>query len=120
MIEVISGMPPFVAPFKAHDKITRNDYEEIINPLVEKIYREYGKINYLLVIETDLGNYTVGAWIKDALLGFVYFTEWRKIAIVSERKGVKTFTNIFGKLVPGQTRGFMMSELDKAKKWISE
>lgn len=113
-------MPPFVAPFKANDKITRADYEEVINPLVEKIYREFGKINYLLVINTSLNNYSVGAWIKDALLGFVYFTEWRKIAIVSEKKGVKTFTNIFGKIIPGQTRGYMMHELEAAKKWISE
>lgn len=120
MIEVIPGMPPFVAPFRAQDKVTRQDYEEIINPLVEKIYREYGKINYLLVINTPLDNYSVGAWLKDVLLGFVYFTEWRKIAIVSEKKGIKRFTNIFGKIIPGDTRGFMMHELDDAKKWIAQ
>lgn len=120
MIEVIPGMPPFVAPFKARDMVTRDDYEEVINPIVEKIYREYGKINYLLVINTPLENYSVGAWLKDVLLGFVYFTEWRKIAIVSEKKGIKTFTNIFGKIIPGQTRGFMMDELEEAKKWISQ
>lgn len=120
MIEVIQGLPPFVAAFKANDVITGKDYDEIINPMVEKIYREYGKINYLLVINTPLSNYSVQAWIKDALLGFIYFTQWKKIAIVSEQKGIKTFTDIFGSLIPGQTKGFMMGELAKAKEWISE
>ena len=120
MIEVIQGLPSFVAAFKANDVITGKDYDEIINPIVEKIYREYGKINYLLVINTALSNYSTQAWIKDALLGFVYFSQWKKIAIVSEQKGIKTFTNIFGHLIPGQTKGFMMDQLSEAKDWISQ
>jgi len=119
MIEVIQGLPPFVAAFKANDVITGKDYDEIINPIVEKIYKEHGKINYLLVINTPLSNYTLEAWIKDALLGFIYFTQWKKIAIVTEQKAIKTFTDIFGNLIPGQTKGFMMDQLPKAKEWIS-
>ena len=120
MIEVIQGLPPFVAAFKANDVITGKDYDEIINPIVEKIYKEHGKINYLLVINTPLSNYTLEAWIKDALLGFIYFTQWKKIAIVTEQKAIKTFTDIFGNLIPGQTKGFMMDHLWEAKEWISK
>ncbi len=120
MIEIINGLPPKVAAFKATGTITENDYINIINPLCDKIYREYGKINYLLVINTSLKNYTAGAWIKDALLGFIYFTDWRKIAIVSEKKSITDFTNFFGKLIPGQTKGFMMNNLEEAKAWIAD
>lgn len=120
MIEILNGLPPHVAAFKASGKITEEDYTKVINPLVEKIYKEYGKINYLLVINTPLSNYSAGAWIKDALLGFVYFTDWKKIAIVSEKKGIKDFTDFFGKLIPGKTKGFMMQDLGLAEKWISE
>lgn len=119
MIEVIKDLPPYVAAFQANDVITGKDYDEIINPIVEKIYKEFGKVNYMLVINTRLDNYTVQAWIKDALLGFVYFTEWKKIAIVSDKPGIKKFTNLFGKLIPGQTRGFMRDQLPEAKEWIS-
>jgi hypothetical protein len=120
MIEVIQGLPPFVAAFKANDVISGKDYDQTINPAVEKIYKEYGKINYLLVINTPLSNYSTEAWIKDALLGFVYFTDWKKMAIVSEKKGIKTFTDIFGCLIPGKTKGFMMDQLPEATEWISE
>jgi len=120
MIEVIPGFPPNVAAFNATGKITGQDYDKIINPLVEKIYKESGKINYLLVLNTTLENYNLEAWFKDALLGFVYFTEWKKIAIVSNNRKIKNFTNVFGKLIPGCSRGFLMEELGIAKEWIAE
>jgi hypothetical protein len=120
MIETISGFPPYVAAFKATGNVTGKDYDEIINPLVRKIYEEHGKINYLLVLNTSLNNYSLEAWFKDALLGFVYFTEWKKIGIVTNQKKIKDFTNVFGKLIPGCTKGFMMEEMDEAKRWIAE
>lgn len=120
MIEVIPGFPPNVAAFNATGKITGRDYDEIINPLVKKIYDECGKINYLLVIKTSLENYNFEAWLKDAILGFVYFTEWKKIGIVSNKRSIKNFTDIFGKLLPGCTKGFMMEDLNTAKEWIAD
>lgn len=120
MIEIINGLPPTVAPFRATGTITEDDYINTINPLVDEIYKEYGKINYLLVLNTSLKNYSAGAWIKDALLGFVYFTDWKKIAIVSDKKSIKDFTDFFGKLIPGKTRGFMLKDLGLAEKWVSE
>ena len=120
MIETIQGFPPYVAAFNATGTITGKDYDEIINPLVSKIYKQNGKINYLLVLNTSLSNYNLEAWLKDAILGFVYFTEWNKIGIVSDQKKIKDFTDVFGKLIPGTVKGFMMQELDVAKEWIAE
>ena len=100
MIEVMKGLPPNVAAFTADGKITREDYDNIIYPVVDRIYKDFGKINYLMVIETELDNYTARAWMKDAMLGFIYFTEWKKIAIVSDKRGIRNFTNFFGIFVP--------------------
>lgn len=120
MIEVIHGLPAHVAAFRATGKINRYDYIDIINPVVDNIYYQFGKINYLLVLNTSLKNYSAGAWFRDALLGFVYFTDWKKLAVVSEKKSIVRFTDIFGKLIPATTRGFMMGDLDEAKAWVSE
>lgn len=119
MIEIIQGMPSHVAAFRASGKITGADYDQVINPKVEEVYKEHGKIDFLLQIETSLSNYSKGAWFKDAVIGFVYLTEWRKVAIVSPQGGVKRFTNFFGNFVPGKYRGFRAEELDKAKAWVS-
>jgi stage II sporulation SpoAA-like protein len=120
MIETIPGLPSKVAAFNAIGKVTADDYNKTINPIVKKIEKEFGKINYLLVINTSLKNYTIGAWIKDALLGFKYFAKWNKLGIVSNRKSIKKFTDFFGKFLPSVTKGFMMEEEEIAKRWISE
>jgi hypothetical protein len=120
MIEVIQGLPAKVAAFRATGSVTEDDYIKVVNPLCDKVYKEFGKINYLMDINTPLSNYSAGAWIKDALLGFIYFTDWRKIAIVSETRSIKDFTNVFGKFIPGTTKGFMTGQLNEAIHWISE
>ncbi|MEO6636669.1 MAG: STAS/SEC14 domain-containing protein [Ginsengibacter sp.] len=120
MIEVITGLPAYVTGFRATGKVTREDYQEVIYPLVNSVATAFGKIHYLLIVDTPLSNYTAEAWIDDAFLGFKYFTKWRKLAIVSKSDGIKKFTNVFGKLIPGETRGFTMEELAAAREWISK
>lgn len=120
MIEVITGLPSYVAGFRATGKVTREDYQKTIYPLVDSIAKAFGKINYLLVIETQLSNYSAGAWIDDALLGLKYFSRWNRLAIVSHSDGIKKFTDVFGKLVPGETKGFKTEDLPIAKEWISK
>lgn len=120
MIEVIQGLPPYVTGFRATGIVTKDDYYKIINPLVKTVVTAYGKINYMLVLNTQLKNYTLGAWIEDGLLGFRYFTKWNKLAIVTEKDGIKKFTDIFGKLIPAKTKGFKIENLPAAKEWISE
>ena len=86
MIKVIKGLPTTLPPSMPMVIITKDDYQEIINPLVKRVVTAFGKVNYKFESNTPLKNYTTGAWIEDALLGMRYFTKWRKIAIVSEKK----------------------------------
>ncbi len=120
MIEIIHGLPGYVAAFTATGKVTEDDYINTIDPLVAKIEKEFGRVSYLLVINTSLNNYSIGAWIKDALLGVKYFMKWNRLAIVSEKKNIKDFTDFFGKIIPAKTKGFMMEDIDTAKRWVSE
>lgn len=119
MIEIIQGLPSHVAAFKATGQVTGADYDNVVNPRVAEVYKEHGKIDFLLQIGTPLSNYSKGAWFKDAVLGFVYLTEWRRVAIVSAQDAVKKFTNIFGNLVPGTYRGFKEDQIEEAKAWVS-
>lgn len=120
MIEVIHGLPAHVAAFRATGIVTRDDYHKVINPLVKHVAATFGKINYMLVLNTPLTNYTTGAWIEDALLGMRYFTKWNKLAIVTEKDGIKKFTDIFGNFIPCKTKGFKMEDFGIAEKWISD
>ena len=119
MIEIIPDLPTHVAAFKASGTVTKDDYEQILIPRVDLIHKTFGQINFLLWLEADVSQYTIGAWIDDAFVGFKHFIHWHKIAIVSHQEMVKKVTNILGHLIPGETKGFIISELPEAMRWIS-
>ena len=75
MIEVIQGLPPHVTAFCATGKVTKDDYYKVINPLVKKVAATFGKINYMLVLNTELKNYN-----SVHLFGLEYFN--KKIAYI--------------------------------------
>ncbi|MEP6615406.1 MAG: STAS/SEC14 domain-containing protein [Ginsengibacter sp.] len=119
MIEIIPGLSPETAAFKAVGKVTKDDYEKILMPEVGRISKTFDKINFFLLLDTNVGNYSMGAWIDDALVGLKHLFKWHRVAIVSDQKMVKTITDIFGHLVPGEYKGFVKEETEAAKKWVT-
>ncbi|MDE3213300.1 MAG: STAS/SEC14 domain-containing protein [Bacteroidota bacterium] len=120
MIEIIEGIPDQVAGFRATGVVSSKDYHTVINPRVKQVVTSYHKIPYLMVLNTPLKNYTLGAWIEDGLLGLRYFSKWKKLAIVTHASRIKKFTDTFGFLIPCPAKGFSVEDLDAAIKWVSE
>ena len=119
MFTLIHDLPPNVVGVQATGVVSKEDYETVLLPAMADLFKRTGSVSLLLQLETDLHNYTNGAWVEDAKLGLKYFMKWRKVAIVSRKSGIKWFTDTFGLLVPGQYKGFMMTDLVKAKRWVS-
>ena len=119
MIEVLNGIPDYVAGFKATGKVTKEDYTNIVIPEIESILKQHGHIHFLLVLNTDVGNFTAGAWMNDALVGLKHLSKWKKMAIVSDQKGVEKVTDIISPIMPGESKGFALAELEEAKNWVS-
>jgi hypothetical protein len=120
MLSIIPDLPAHVTGIRATGKVTKYDFEQVLIPAINDLVKRTGKINYLLLLETPISNFTLGAWIDDAIVGLKHFTQWHKIAIVTDQKGVEKFSDIFGYIVPGESKGFKLSELGAAKKWVSE
>ena len=119
MLTLLHDLPPTVVGVKATGLVQKKDYDQVLNPAMEELYQRKRRVSLLLQIETDLDNYSLAAWIEDAKLGLRYFSKWDKVAIVSRNKNVKWFTDTFGKLVPGTYKGFMLTDLVEAKRWVS-
>ena len=119
MIQKISNVPDNMVAFRASGEVTKEDFENVF-PEVEALVERTGKLNYLLELETSPAEFTMGAWLQDALLGIRNITKWNRAAIVSDSEGVRNFTDAFSKVMPGEFRGFPVSELDHAIDWVSE
>lgn len=119
MFSLIHDLPANVVGVQATGVVSKEDYHKVLLPAMEELFRRTGRVSLLLQLETELHNYTTGAWIEDAKLGLRYFAKWHRVAIVSRSNNIRWFTDTFGLLVPGQYKGFLMADLVEAKRWAS-
>lgn len=119
MLNIINDLPGHVLGVRATGTVDKADLENVLLPALQKKVDVYDEINYLLVLDTEVGNWTAGAWVQDAKAGLKHFTKWNKIAVVTSQKGVEKFTDIFTFAITGEAKGFTPDELEEAKKWVS-
>ncbi len=119
MIHQLTDAPANVAAFEATGAVTKEDFEQVVMPVVKQRIEQFGELNYLLLLNTDLHNFTVGAWWEDALLGLKNLTKWNRAAIVTDTNTIIQFTDIFSFIAPGDYKGFKKHELASALHWVS-
>ena len=120
MITKITDLPAHAIGFTASGHVTKSDYDNILLPAVKELAQRTGSIYYLFVIETNLGNFSAGAWWDDIKVGLQHLTQWKKIAVVSDNTAVERLTHTFGFVIPGEVKAYKLSELQQAKAWVSE
>ena len=112
-------MPAHVVGIHAVGEVTKQDIKNVLIPHLDDKVKQYGELNYLLVLETHIKNFTAGALLHDMKAGLKHYGRWKKIAVVTEQKGVKWFSDVFGVFIPGKSKGFPLERLDDAVMWIS-
>lgn len=117
MITIINDAPENVAAFNATGDVTKEDFENLVIPYVKSKVEQFDELNYLLYLDTDLSNFTMGAWLQDVFLGLKNLSKWNRAAIVTDKEGVKNFTDIFSVLMPGEFKSFPKENLYNALYW---
>ncbi|MBS1686722.1 MAG: STAS/SEC14 domain-containing protein [Bacteroidetes bacterium] len=120
MVTQIAGLAGNTVGFTFTGDITKEQYDTIIMPAIEQARGSGEHINMLLVINTDLSNFTAGAWTKDALVSLKNLTRFNKVAVVSDSHLVKNVTAMANVIVPGDYKYFLPTEESEAKVWVSE
>lgn len=115
MITQIQNLPSNMVGFRATGTVTEEDFTNTVMPQVE------GKdnLNYLLVLDTSLKNFSAGAWWKDMLMGLKNLTKWNRVAIIAEGAAIKTFNDVFSVLAPGEYKTYSHTEMQQAIDWVS-
>lgn len=117
MIHQIDTTDNIVA-FRALAEVTKEDFVTAVAPAVEHLVKQTNEINFLLVLDTDIENFTTGAWLQDALLGLENLGKWNRAAIVTDTDEIISFTNGFSYIVPGEFRGYKKVDFNKALNWV--
>jgi hypothetical protein len=120
MVQQINGLPDNVAGFKATGIVTKEDFDQVIFPVVQKVVKKFKRLNFLMVMDTEMKNFTLGAWLADALVGLKHLSSWNRLAFVSDEESVKTIAPIMDKILPGKYKAFSKSAEADAINWVSE
>ncbi len=120
MITLVDNLPPNMVGFKATGNVTEEDFTNVVMPKVKEAIEKNNELNYLLILETPIKNFTMGAWLQDAVMGLKHLFKWRRAAIVTDEEGIKTFTGIFSMVMPGEFKAFEHKDLQTAIYWAAE
>jgi hypothetical protein len=119
MLQFIKDLPDHVIGIRAVGEVDKEDYDRVLIPRMEELVKRQGEINYLLVLETDVENFSAAAWWQDFKIGLKHFNRWKKVAIVTDQKGVEWITDAARHFIPGESRGYKLTELNDAIDWVS-
>lgn len=119
MITEIPNLPENMVGFRATGAITEEDFMNVVMPRVQEAIDKNQRLNYMLVLDTSIKNFTIGAWMKDAAMGVQHLFKWNRAAIVTDAEGIRTFTNMFSLAMPGEFRGFATKDEQQAIDWVS-
>jgi hypothetical protein len=120
MVELLNGFPPHVAAYKATGKVNKDEYEQVVMARVDEVAATYGKINFLVLLETDFENYSGAAFLDYLKVSFEHFTKWNRMAIVTDERWVRKAYDMLSPLVHGVINGFELKQFEDAKEWVSE
>jgi len=120
MIQHLQNSPSTIVGFNASGEITEKDFTDIVMPKVKGLIDKTDKLNYLLVVGTSIKNFSIGAWMKDAMTGIKHLNNWNRAAIVSDVDSIRNCTNFFRYLILGEFRGFEHNDLQQAINRVSE
>ena len=120
MIRLLRNMPAGVLGFEAVDDVEKEDYEDVIVPVINKAIAEHGKVRLVYVLGPEFDDYEGGAVWEDLKLGVRHPASFERIAIVTNARWAGPAIKIFSVLWPGQARVFQLAELESAKRWAAE
>jgi len=86
MVELLTDLPRHVAAYRAWDTINKEEYEQVVMARVDEVAAEFGKINFLVLLETDMQNYSAAAFIDYLKVSFEHFSKWNRMAIVTDHR----------------------------------
>ena len=121
MIEPIDDMPPGTIGFRASGKLTREDYKEVLEPVLRDA-AEAGEIRMVFAL-SDFKGLEPAAWYQDIRtglgLGLGHHSAWKRSAIVTDVEWVGKAFELFAWVTPGEVMVWGLDQLEQAKSWVT-
>lgn len=119
MLEMLSDVPEGVVAVKAIGKLTSEDYEKVLEPVIDEARRVGRRIRFLYQVGPEFEGFTPGAAWEDMKLGLRSLRTFAACAIVSDRDWIRDSARIAGFLLPCPVRVFSNDDRGRAIEWLA-
>ncbi|WP_207426148.1 STAS/SEC14 domain-containing protein [Pedobacter sp. SYSU D00535] len=119
MVELLTDFPPHVAAYKASGAVSKEEYRALVMSRVDEVAAEFGHINFLVYLETDMDNYSLAAFFDYLKISFKHFSKWNRMAIVTNETWLRKAYDLLSPLVHGEIRTYRLQDIDVAREWVS-
>ena len=120
MIRLLTGMPVGVLGVEAVGDVEDDDYKHVLDPAVDNMIAEHGKVRLVYVLGPEFDEYEGDAIWEDVRLGARHPASFERVAIVTDARWARPATKLFSVLLPGKARAFGLGELEAAKRWAAQ
>ncbi|MFK5881096.1 MAG: STAS/SEC14 domain-containing protein [Sulfurospirillum sp.] len=120
MIKILNDIGDNVIGFELSGKVVGEDYEKVLIPALRSKLKEGSRLKVLYQVGKDFDSYDFSAMIDDAKAGFMFYSAWEKIAVVSDISWIIDAVKAFSFTIPGDIKTFSNEDIEKAKVWLLE
>ncbi|MEO8464366.1 MAG: STAS/SEC14 domain-containing protein [Gammaproteobacteria bacterium] len=116
MLEHIEGLPDGLIGVRATGKITGQDYDEVLEPLLAHARRTGQRVRLLYHVAPAFESFAPGAAWADMQVGLRYFWLFERCAVVTDKAWLRRATHA---LFPCPLKVFHDAEWNAAIGWLS-
>lgn len=119
MLERLHDVPAGVDAVKAVGSVSKNDYESVIEPLVDEARREGRRIRFLYEVGPEFRSFTPGASWEDVKVGLSSVRLFEGCALVSDIGWIRESTRLMSFFMPCPVRVYGNQEREEALHWLA-
>lgn len=119
MFTAINDMPEGAIGFAASGVVTRADRRAVLEPTIGAALAGGGRVRLLYLAGDDFAGYDAGMPLDDAVFGSRHFSDFEKIALVSDAGPLRRAVTALDGLMPAKLRVFGQEEVAAAKRWLA-
>ena len=119
MIEILKDVPAGIVAVRASGTLTREEYDEVVVPLLDEARREGRRLRCLCQVSSDYRGLTPGAAWEDVTLGLRSLRLFDGCAVVSDVRWVRETSRLARFLMPCPVRVFDEQDREDAAAWLA-
>jgi SpoIIAA-like len=114
MIQIVEGLPDNVVGIVAKGRVTNEDCNKILKPLMETSLKRHDKVRLYYEISCRFP----GAW-EDLRIGLEHIPQWERVAVVTDVGWVRHTVNALRFLIASDVRVFTSFQAPEGRAWIT-